>query len=485
MRFVGRPRGWKRGVLFVLAALLVVAAPVAIYALTFFNRNVPETHENIDDHFKYGSIGAEERAGVPYWIWLVLPDVFAEHLPDGVGDGYERMGFIYESEDRIRPIGTSLREKPIPLVGLNCAACHTAVVRDSADAAPRIVLATAGHQFDIQEYFNFLFDCARDERFDADTLLPAIRKVNPDFSWLDGLLYRHVVIPRMKKELLKREKELALLEDRPAFGPGRVDTFFSYKVEVGIREDVADPVGTVDLPTIWNQRPRVGMFLHWDGNNDSVEERNLSATRGAGASESSIDHDSLKRVMDWIDDLDPPRVPPQFVDSSRVASGRAIYQAQCASCHVFGGDRVGKVTPIDEIGTDPNRWHSFTSELARELNEYGEGYPWRFTHFRKTAGYANMPLDGIWLRAPYLHNGSVPTLRDLLKPPAERPKAFYRGYDVYDYEDVGFVSSGEEAARVGFRYDTTIRGNGNGGHTYGTDLAGQQLEDLLAFLKTQ
>ena len=44
------------------------------------------------------------------------------------------------------------------------------------------------------------------------------------------------------------------------------------------------------------------------------------------------------------------------------------------------------------------------------------GYPWRFQHFRKTFGYANMPLDGLWLRAPYLHNGSVPTLRDLLEP---------------------------------------------------------------------
>ena len=57
---------------------------------------------------------------------------------------------------------------------------------------------------------------------------------------------------------------------------------------------------------------------------------------------------------------------------------------------------------------------------------------YRFTHFRKTHGYANQPLDGIWARAPYLHNGSVPTLRDLLNAPSERPKAFYRGYDVFD-----------------------------------------------------
>ena len=71
------------------------------------------------------------------------------------------------------------------------------------------------------------------------------------------------------------------------------------------------------------------------------------------------------------------------------------------------------------------------------MNLLYAGYPWRFTHFRKTNGYANMPLDGVWLRAPYLHNGSAPSLRDLLEPPEARPKTFYRGYDVYDSREGG------------------------------------------------
>ena len=57
---------------------------------------------------------------------------------------------------------------------------------------------------------------------------------------------------------------------------------------------------------------------------------------------------------------------------------------------------------------------------------------YQFNHFQKTDGYANLPLDGLWLRAPYLHNGSVPTLADLLEPPEQRPKAFLRGSDVID-----------------------------------------------------
>jgi len=96
-----------------------------------------------------------------------------------------------------------------------------------------------------------------------------------------------------------------------------------------------------------------------------------------------------------------------------------------------------------------------------------------------------MPLDGIWLRGPYLHNGSVPTLRDLLKPPSDRPVVFYRGYDVYDFDNVGFVSSGPEAETLGERFDTRERGNSNSGHEYGTMLGDQQKEDLLEYLKTE
>jgi cytochrome c peroxidase len=93
-------------------------------------------------------------------------------------------------------------------------------------------------------------------------------------------------------------------------------------------------------------------------------------------------------------------------------------------------------------------------------------------------------LDGIWLRGPYLHNGSVPTLRDLLKPVAERPKVFYRGYDVYDPENVGFVSQGPEAQRIGTRYDVGERASGNQGHEYGVKLSAAEKDALIEYLKS-
>ena len=81
-----------------------------------------------------------------------------------------------------------------------------------------------------------------------------------------------------------------------------------------------------------------------------------------------------------------------------------------------------------------------------------------------------MPLDGIWLRAPYLHNGSVPTLRALLFPD-ERPAVFYpRLRRLRLGQAAASSSTGPEAEKGRREFDTSLRGNGNGGHIYGTDL---------------
>ena len=99
-------------------------------------------------------------------------------------------------------------------------------------------------------------------------------------------------------------------------------------------------------------------------------------------------------------------------------------------------------------------------------------------------GYQAVLLDGLWLRAPYLHNGSVPNLVALLTPPDARPKTFFRGYDVYDQTKVGFIAEGPDAERVGVEYDTRVPGNSNQGHPYGTDLPEEQKRALIEYLKT-
>jgi hypothetical protein len=122
----------------------------------------------------------------------------------------------------------------------------------------------------------------------------------------------------------------------------------------------------------------------------------------------------------------------------------------------------------------------WSQEAADRYNHYGSNYPWHFSHFARTNGYVAVPLDGLWLRAPYLHNGSVPTLENFLKPATERPPKFYRGYDVHDSKHVGFEQPPEDAEMsLCFEHKTSVEGNSNQGHegkvrkgeSYGTDLS--------------
>ena len=466
-------------------ALTFVSLLAAVAVATAMRPAAPvAAQSDILEHFKYGAVGTEARAGVPYWIWRVLPKVFADKLPNRPGQGYEKLGFIYEGTDRDRPIGITHAGGFVKVAGLNCATCHVGTVRDAPNGPRRIVAGMPANRMDLQGYARFLTACAQDSRFNASTLLEAMANERDGPGFFDRLTYRLFVIGRTRDGILERARENAWFDRRPPFGPGRVDTFNPYKVLFQFDMSRDDTVGTVELPSLWNQRIRQGMWLHWDGNNNSVDERNKSAAIGAGATPESLDLESLDRIAAWALDLRPPAFPAERIDTARSERGRAVYGTECASCHEPGGAAIGQVTPIAEIGTDPERLRSFTPELAVRMNTIGEGRPWRFSHFRKTEGYANMPLDGLWLRAPYLHNGSVPTLRTLLFPD-ERPVEFYRAFDVYDWNNVGFVSNGADAAREGVAFDTRLRGNSNAGHTYGSQLTREQREDLLEFLKTK
>ena len=113
--------------------------------------------------------------------------------------------------------------------------------------------------------------------------------------------------------------------------------------------------------------------------------------------------------------------------------------------------------------------------------------------FASLLAYKGRSLNGIWATAPYLHNGSVPTLYDLLLPASQRPKTFLVGSREFDPVRVGFASTGY----AGFNFDTSLPGNSNAGHEYGTRditlpdgtvlkaLTEEERLDLLEYLKNQ
>jgi hypothetical protein len=95
--------------------------------------------------------------------------------------------------------------------------------------------------------------------------------------------------------------------------------------------------------------------------------------------------------------------------------------------------------------------------------------------------YKARPMDGIWATAPYLHNGSVPTLRDLFTAEGARPKTFYVGSRAFDPVNVGFSTT---LAPGTFLFDTAVAGNSNQGHTWGTALTPAEVDQLIEYLKS-
>lgn len=498
------------------------------------------SYRDDDDHFRYGSLGGERGYkgqvgfGLPYWIWVALPELFPEYLPDRKpGRGYSSFGYIYEEEGDRRfqlPVGTSQRNSlTLDRVWLNCGSCHTGTYRASPEDEPHIVLGMPANRYNQGEWVRFLFAAASDPRFDGEHLVRKIRelererrkvprsrlggpKLPKELNVLEEQIYRLAVVPVMRRRLLFLKERLGFI-DFETWGPGRVDTFNAPKALLNFPMRLApeeEKRGNSELPSVWYQRDREGMQLHWDGNNTSVHERNLSASFAATIPP-LIDKCSLRRMARFLADLEPEPFPAERIDKALAARGEPLYNAHCGSCHGASkppfrredgvGKLVGTVMPLKAIGTDRWRFDSYTPELARAQNtiyaQYplarskecpndpgSKAYPARFTHFRKTDGYANSPLDGIWLRAPYLHNGSVPNLRELLEPAEKRSKVFWTGYDVYDFENVGFVTRGPGAEAEGWRYDTTLPANGNQGHEYGTSLSPEEKDALLEYLKT-
>ncbi|HSK81730.1 MAG TPA: cytochrome c [Thermoanaerobaculia bacterium] len=459
----------------VLAVLVLVAGGLLSYGI-YVNLIKPEpdvVYSDPADQFKYGAIGLSMANRVPEYVFNVMPEVCPDLLP-GPG-GWASLGILYEKGKDL-PVGFSRRQIGYPSVEPNCAFCHTGGYRTEAGAPQQIALGAPAHQLDLQSFQWFLYNCAQDPRFTTDNVLSKIEQTQ-DLGWFEKQVYRFAILPIAKSGLEMQAEAYAWQKSRPAQGRGRTDTFNPTKITVfHIPDD--GTIGTVDLPAIWNQKPRVGMHLHWDGNNDDITERNYAAAMAIGATPDSVIVSHFDMVTNFVLELPPPKFPFP-VDQTKVERGAAIFQANCADCHAFGSPNVGKVTPIAAVATDPHRLKSFTPGLVTAFHSIEER-PFVFGSYSKTEGYANLPIDGTWARAPYLHNGSVPTLWDLLQTPDKRPAKFYRGNDVYDPVKMGFVTD----PPTSYELDTTVAGNSNMGHLYGTDLTDEQKWDLIEFLKT-
>lgn len=458
-------------------AVLLVLAGVVVTSWYWIKklRTYPESTISMQDGerlFKAAVFENHDNEGIPYWIFKVLPDLY----PAVFKPGYANIGFVYEPGADL-PLGfnKSVRHD-IEFVTHNCANCHAGSYRLSANSAPVVVMGMSNITFRRQVYDRGLEKVFTDPGFTPERVIAAIEKrtsVDPN----QKPIYTEWVA-KLRQRATGHLKAVGTTRDwHPAHMPGAGEGFGAAKGYAGIYDKT---IGTADFPSVFEQGKR--SIGHWDGISTSTLERVVGSALAIGVPGGEIDMQQMLDIDRYTRNLAPPKFAGP-IDSALAGQGQTVFTANCAQCHAAGGARINTIIPLKEIGTDPHRRQSISAGFIWLLKLGTLPQPYPFQHWQTSNGYRADFLEGIWLRGSYLHNGSVPTIRDLLNPPAARPVTFWRGTNVVDLTNVGFKSD-QQTPGNDFLYDTRLPGYANTGHNYGTGLPDGDKKALVEYLKT-
>jgi mono/diheme cytochrome c family protein len=254
----------------------------------------------------------------------------------------------------------------------------------------------------------------------------------------------------------------------------------------------------VSTPPWWRMRKKNSMFYVGAGRGDEAHLMFIATslcTDTVDEARQLIDQ-YARDIRAYIASLKPP-VYPFPIDHGLAEQGRPIFEAHCSRCHGTYGEPFtypNLVVGLDEVGTDPALAQAgVSSEQERFLQWFATSVYGDSAQLKPALGYVAPPLDGVWATAPYLHNGSIPSIEVLLNS-SKRPKYWTRTFDSKDYnpEELGWnyteVPYGKEGAKSKEErkrlYDTTMLGHSNQGHTFGDVLSNEERRAVIEYLKT-
>lgn len=511
-------------------AVMILALAAAVQAASdppskskIETAQIPKWSAEDLDFFLHGSMSTEV---VPERVLRAFIKIYPDLFP---ASDLAYLGLIPDPKFGW-PIGISRKAEVkhlggLSAVGINCASCHVAQITSSAAKEPIRILGATSH-FNVEAFFGAVL-VSTFRTSDPANMKLFLRAYfsgedNLDRAWEEqqasvtekmaadpfgskdikpGELHTIAAsdlqlskepgeLPRLAHSMLKlfHNMRAALhVPDQPpdkvppSSGPGRNDAFGILSASL---LNKPQPYAPIKFGLVWDVDKRT--WVHWDGNTKSPIARNLLASLGLGAplhgKRGDLDFAMVKRQTDLSESIRPPKYP-FAIDQTAAKRGAAHFETKCASCH--GGPETDKrLYSIAEVGTDPHRAESFTEKQAEGFNKFlaeleTVGYePPKEFGVRSTGKYWAATLSGVWARSPYLHNGSVRTMQELLTPPAQRTKTFHRGSQEYDANQMGYTDAGA------YVFDTAGDGNSNAGHDYGTKLSSEQKRELLEYLKT-
>jgi mono/diheme cytochrome c family protein len=475
------------------------------------------------------------RLGLPVERASLRPvlEQFGYLFPDSVANWDPRAG---PPPSPLEPLGTTrgMIDGWIPGLKLEvrntgCAACHTGRVYDAQGMPTRTGwIGLPNTWLDLEGFSQATYAALKLAMRDEKKFLATVGRVYPRISWGERYVLRHGVVPRVRKALrtIVADRDRALVFDNG--GPGLANGVASLKYQLGIisshdyspREmaiasipDLSDRFlrsslladGTYAVRGDEHFRPlaraevtpdRVTRFadvavfftVTTSGNDPATAERMIPRMREA-----------LRTLASYH----APRFPGT-IDPAESARGAEVFGRRCASCHGRYEPEAGRIrlvafpnalVPSARIATDSVRWMAVDDSVL-QWQAGNPGHPFvRHIETVRTGGYVAPILSGVWATAPYLHNGSVPTLHALMHPD-QRPERFEVGGHRLDYTRMGIalerdtggvwrVLPGDAPRSRPVVYDTRAFGRANHGHTFPfSAMSEDEKRDVLEFLKT-
>ncbi len=256
-----------------------------------------------------------------------------------------------------------------------------------------------------------------------------------------------------------------------------------------------DPL-PISVPPWWGMQKKNAMFYTTIGRGDQAHFMLLASMMCVEDTDELAEIDAYAAdVRAFITSLEAPEYP-YSIDHDLAADGEIVFGRECSACHGTYGEQEtypNRVYGIDEVGTDPVYATEATDGSRDRFYQWVARSPYGNAESAAPArGYIAPPLDGFWATAPYLHNGSIPSIEALLsgdRPTYWRHAIEPRRYDPdalgWEYLELDAQQTAEADAEASrYIYDTTIRGYGNMGHTYGNDLSEAEAAALIEYLKT-
>ena len=454
---------------------------------------------------------------------------------------FRRFGFLYP--ERIgnwsglpqprfeRPMGmvTGTVKGPTPAVRidaatLGCASCHAGTTYDARGfPTGEAWLGLPNTSLDVEAYTLAVYRAMKRGAGDTDALARRAAELFPEMGARERFTLRRFILPRVRKRMAALAQGVDAPTPFPNGGAGLTNGVASLKMQMRLLAGTTmhPETGFTSIPELGGRGMRSSLL--YDGTFAPASGARFAArsgpatrahldslasivafftvpTMGMSPDEAEQAIPEVRRVLGWLDASYAPPPFPGPVDEAAARTGGALFAARCAGCHGTYDDAVrprrlvsfpNRLVPQDGMGTDPARWRAIDDRLLASLA--GTAYA-RHVAPRRTGGYVAPILSGLWATAPYLHNGSVPTLWQLMTP-AERPARFLVGGHRLDFAAVGIAGApdaeGVHRYPAGYTpwsrpelYDTGMPGRSNAGHEReSAGLTDAEKRALIEYLK--